>query len=106
MTLTMREDGLDADGRPADGDRARPVSAGAAAVDPAFGRHRRIPAASTRVRLDGKVFRLGPDKFFVKGVTYRPFEPNADGDPFPSPEQAARDFDVIRQMQANCIRIY
>lgn len=106
MTLAMREDGLDASGLPAGRERAPPVSAGAAAADPAFGRHRRIPAASTRVRLDGKFFRLGPDKFFVKGVTYGPFEPNADGDPFPSPEQAARDFDLIRQMQANCIRIY
>ena len=28
-----------------------------------------------RVRVDGRFFRLGPDKFWLKGVTYGPFAP-------------------------------
>ena len=45
-----------------------------------------------RVTLDGKFFRLGQKKFFVKGVTYGPFVPGHDGEPFGTPEETARDF--------------
>jgi GT2 family glycosyltransferase len=65
------------------------------------------PASSQpRVRVDGKFFRLGEDKFFVKGVAYGPFAPNAQGHPFPMPEPAGRDFDQIRELGANLIRVY
>src|SRR4051812_42325391 len=70
------------------------------------GRQRRAEPVTNRVRRDGKFFRLGTDKFYVKGVTYGPFEPNADGDPFPSPKQAEADFRQISDLGANCIRIY
>jgi GT2 family glycosyltransferase len=56
--------------------------------------------------VDGKFFRLDGQKFYVKGVAYGPFAPNAAGQPFALPEQTARDFDQIRQLQANVIRIY
>jgi len=59
-----------------------------------------------RVSVDGKFFRLGEEKFYVKGVTYGPFAPNAAGQPFASPEQTARDFRQIRQIEANLIRVY
>ncbi len=59
-----------------------------------------------RVSVDGKFFRLGEKKFFVKGVAYGPFAPNAQGHPFPMPEPAARDLDQIRQLGANLIRVY
>ena len=59
-----------------------------------------------RVRLDGKFFRLGGQKFCVKGVAYGPFTPNAEQEPFASPEQTARDFDLIRELGANVVRIY
>ncbi|HEY7091386.1 MAG TPA: glycosyltransferase [Tepidisphaeraceae bacterium] len=61
---------------------------------------------ANRVRRDGKFFRLGGQKFYVKGVTYGPFEPNRDGDPFPNPERAASDFEQIIDLGANCVRIY
>ena len=50
-------------------------------------------AASSRprVRVDGKFFRLGEKKFYVKGLAYGPFAPNAAGQPFASPEQTAAD---------------
>lgn len=64
------------------------------------------PSTSSRVRVDGKFLRLGPDKFYVKGVTYGPFAPNAAGVPFASIEQTARDFQLIRELGANTARVY
>ena len=59
-----------------------------------------------RVTLDGKFFRLGQKKFFVKGVTYGPFAPGPDGEPFASPEVTAADFALIRELGANLLRVY
>ena len=59
-----------------------------------------------RVRADGKFFRLGERKFHLKGVTYGPFAPNNDGEPFATPEQTRRDFAQIRELGANILRIY
>ena len=64
------------------------------------------PAASPRVVVDGKFFRRGEKKFYVKGVTYGPFAPNARGEMFPEPEQAARDFAQIAELGANVLRVY
>jgi len=58
-----------------------------------------------RVSVDGKFFRLGEKKFYVKGVTYGPLSPNEAGQPYASPEQTARDFGQIRQLGANLIRV-
>lgn len=65
-------------------------------------------AASLRPRIsvDGKFFRLGEKKFYVKGLTYGPFAPNDQGEPFASPEQTRRDFGVIRELGANTLRVY
>ena len=59
-----------------------------------------------RVSVDGKFFRLGEKKFYVKGSAYGPFTPNAAGQPFASPEQTASDFAQIRELGANLIRVY
>src|SRR5512137_2208367 len=59
-----------------------------------------------RVSVAGKFFRLGENKFYVKGVAYGPFAPNAAGQPFASPEQTASDFAQIRELGANLIRVY
>jgi O-antigen biosynthesis protein len=59
-----------------------------------------------RVIVDGKFFRLGEKKFYVKGLAYGPFAPNEAGEPFASPEQTDRDFAQIRQSGANLIRVY
>jgi glycosyltransferase involved in cell wall biosynthesis len=64
------------------------------------------PAHATRVRVDGKFFRCGETKFHVKGITYGPFAPNADGEHFASAEQTARDFQQIRELGANVVRVY
>src|SRR5258708_2244547 len=59
-----------------------------------------------RVTVDGKFFRLGPRKYFVKGITYGPFAPNTKGEMFPEPAQAARDLAQIGQLGANVLRLY
>jgi len=61
-----------------------------------------------RVSVDGKFFRLGPRKFFIKGLAYGPFGPKTASDVsgFASPEQTARDFDQIRELGANLVRVY
>ena len=58
-----------------------------------------------RVRRDGVFFRLGPDKFTVRGVTYGPFEP-IDGVPLPPPPQVADDFRQLAGLHANVVRVY
>jgi glycosyltransferase involved in cell wall biosynthesis len=63
-------------------------------------------SSTSRVTVDGKFFRLGEKKFYVKGVAYGPFAPNAAGQLFASPEQTAADFAQIRELGANVIRIY
>lgn len=77
-------------------------------VAPGFGggRQRRVQALTNRVRRDGKFFRIGTEKFYVKGVTYGPFAPNAAGETLPEPQQVRRDLGQIRQLGANCVRIY
>lgn len=60
----------------------------------------------TSVHVRAKFFFEGPRKFFVKGVTYGPFKPNADGDFLPTPEQAAADFRQMAELGVNLIRIY
>jgi GT2 family glycosyltransferase len=59
-----------------------------------------------RVTVDGKFFRRGAEKFFIRGVTYGPFAPNAQGEPFASPERTAQDFALVRELGANLLRIY
>ena len=59
-----------------------------------------------RVSVDGKFFRRGGQKFYAKGVAYGPFAPNAQGEPFASPEQTARDFALAREAGANLLRVY
>jgi glycosyltransferase involved in cell wall biosynthesis len=72
----------------------------------ARGRARRIEAVANRVRRDGKFFRLGAEKFYVKGVTYGPFAPNSDGDPLPEKPRVRLDLAQIRELGGNCIRLY
>jgi len=61
---------------------------------------------ASRVSVDGKFFRAGKAKFFVKGVAYGPFAPNAAGQPWPSADQTAQDFALIRELGANVVRVY
>lgn len=59
-----------------------------------------------RVRVDGKFFRLGAKKFYIKGLTYGPFTPTEEDGHFAKPEQTARDFEQIVELGANLLRVY
>src|SRR5258706_2908737 len=65
-----------------------------------------VASSRPRLSVDGKFFRLGEKKFYVKGVAYGPFAPNAAGQPFASVDQTANDFAQIRGLGANLVRIY
>src|SRR5437867_1344648 len=70
------------------------------------------PARSTAVRssaraaVDGKFFRVGDEKFYLKGITYGPFKPSRDGELFPSSDQTHADFRLIGELGANLLRVY
>lgn len=60
-----------------------------------------------RVSVDGKFFRLGEQKFYIKGVAYGPFAPDPqESCTFASRDQTASDFNQIRNLGANVVRVY
>lgn len=61
---------------------------------------------STPVRVQAKFFFEGERKFFVKGVTYGPFAPDAEGHHFGTPEKARDDLAMMRRAGFNLVRIY
>ncbi len=63
-------------------------------------------SGARRVEVSGKFLRAGTDKFFVKGLSYGPFAPNDDDEPFPPRDRLRRDFTHMRALGANTIRIY
>jgi GT2 family glycosyltransferase len=58
------------------------------------------------IRVRAKFFFEGDEKWFLKGVTYGPFKPNADGDLISTPEQARIDFGLMRALGINLLRVY
>ncbi len=64
------------------------------------------PSSYPQPVVSGKFFRINQAKFYPKGVTYGPFAPNSDGEPFASREQTAIDFDLVRRLGANLLRVY
>ena len=70
------------------------------------GRFQQGLQVTERVVVRSKFFFEGEKKFFVKGVTYAPFAPDAEGYQFGSKEQVAKDLAAIREAGANLVRIY
>lgn len=58
------------------------------------------------IRVRAKFFFEGDKKWFIKGVTYGPFAPDAAGDFVGDPEKAKRDFTLMQEMGVNLLRIY
>src|SRR5438045_3830706 len=63
-------------------------------------------AKDSRIRPAAKFFLEGDKKFFVKGVTYGPFKPDAEGNYLGRPEQVDADLALMRQAGLNVVRIY
>ena len=63
-------------------------------------------ARLARPFVDGKFFRAGDEKFFVKGVSYGPFAREEGNHALPSREQVERDLRLITQLNANTLRVY
>jgi glycosyltransferase involved in cell wall biosynthesis len=62
--------------------------------------------SDSRIRPRAKFFFQGDRKFFVKGVTYGPFKPDADGNYLGRPEQLDNDLALMRQAGLNLVRVY
>ena len=58
------------------------------------------------IRAVAKFFFESGRKFFVKGVTYGPFKPDALGNYLGTQDQAARDLAQIRESGFNVVRVY
>ncbi|HEX8916627.1 MAG TPA: glycosyltransferase [Humisphaera sp.] len=100
MTLVTTDPALRQEEKPAVHTRRPPAAA------TGEGRKRVIEAPSDRVRRDGKFFRLGDQKFYVKGVTYGPFAPGEGGSPFATRAHTRKDFEQILDLGGNCVRVY
>lgn len=59
-----------------------------------------------RVRTRAKFFFEGDQKFFLKGVTYGTFAPDAQGYYVGPPEKAKRDLAMMREIGVNGVRVY
>jgi glycosyltransferase involved in cell wall biosynthesis len=77
----------------------RPQPAGGTCVDES------APVTS-RVSVSGKLFAAGGERWYVKGLTYGPFAPNADGEFLPDRSQVRRDFRQICHLGGNALRVY
>jgi len=63
-------------------------------------------AEVTRPEVRGKFLWAGATKFFIRGVSYGPFQADSMGCPFPGAGQISQDFARMRQAGINTIRIY
>ena len=59
-----------------------------------------------RIRVRAKFFFEGEVKFFLKGITYGPFSPDANGDYVGTPERVKRDLAQMRELGVNTLRVY
>jgi O-antigen biosynthesis protein len=72
------------------------------AVEP----HQSPSPGGEAIRVDGKFFRAGPAKHFVKGVTYGPFAPGSHGAQFPELDMVERDFALMVTAGINTVRVF
>jgi glycosyltransferase involved in cell wall biosynthesis len=64
------------------------------------------PDPGERVRVDGKFFAAGAERFEFRGVTYGTFAPRSDGARFPNRSQIERDLAAMREVGFTVVRTY
>jgi O-antigen biosynthesis protein len=55
---------------------------------------------------EGRFLKVKGQRFWVKGVTYGTFQPNADGEPYPERAKVREDFEEMREAGVNTVRLY
>jgi cellulose synthase/poly-beta-1,6-N-acetylglucosamine synthase-like glycosyltransferase len=67
-----------------------------------------IPTTAQYVRpsVKGKFICLGNERFYIRGVTYGTFRPDAEGNLYPDPETVNYDFSRIAENGINAVRTY
>jgi O-antigen biosynthesis protein len=85
--------------------RSRPERVAEPAPDPPR-LNQRLIAAGERIRVDGKFFAAGSERFEFRGVTYGTFAPRADGAQFPDREQMEHDLAAMREVGFTVVRTY
>jgi O-antigen biosynthesis protein len=84
-----------------------PSGASDEAAPDASGRlDRRLAGASERIRVDGKFFALGGERFQFQGVTYGTFAPRDDNAHFPERSQIQDDLAAMREIGFSVVRTY
>lgn len=64
------------------------------------------PALTERIRVRAKFFFQGGHKWFLKGITYGPFKPDAKGDFVGDPDKLRADLALMDGLGVNTLRIY
>jgi glycosyltransferase involved in cell wall biosynthesis len=64
------------------------------------------PSGLERLEARGKFLFRGTEKHFLRGVSYGPFSTGSHGAPFPERDTVRRDFALLRDLGANCIRTF
>ena len=62
--------------------------------------------AGERVGVSGKFFRMGDATWYLKGLAYGPFAPNADGAFLPERPRVLGDLDDMAALGATALRLY
>ncbi|MGH8020677.1 MAG: glycosyltransferase, partial [Opitutaceae bacterium] len=63
-------------------------------------------AVSSRPKIDGKFLSVDGRRFWIKGVTYGTFAPDAEGFNFPPPARVREDFAAMAAGGFNSVRVY
>src|SRR5688572_993623 len=66
----------------------------------------RTSGAAGPVSVAGKFLALNGEAFFLRGVTYGPFAPTADGCEYHDPDVVRRDFEQMAANGFNTVRTY
>jgi O-antigen biosynthesis protein len=61
---------------------------------------------SKRPCVQGKFIFCGNEKLYIRGVTYGPFRPDAEGGEYHSPDVVERDFAQMAANGLNAVRTY